>query len=190
MPEIQPDHFARQYPNKHNPPKYKYVLAPSNFFAIVGGIFASLSSVSAKLAVDQRTSIATEALQKLLPTASSQLLSMATRGLMLAGIGACNFFMWLFFTKALRYGDSTPRVMLLQTVSNFVVTALCGVYLFGDALSMQWWCGASLIAVGLVLLNSEKHAGHDSESPENAPEINRYKGQRKNGESTESKKDK
>ncbi|KAJ1877262.1 hypothetical protein LPJ57_004042 [Coemansia sp. RSA 486] len=69
--------------------------------------------------------------------------------------------------------------MMLQTISNFAVTALCGVYLFGDALSLQWWAGASLIAVGLVLLNSEKNAGFECESPDHAYEINGLKESKK-----------
>ncbi|KAJ2538116.1 hypothetical protein EV175_006532, partial [Coemansia sp. RSA 1933] len=64
---------------------------------------------------------------------------------------------------ALRYGHSTARVMTIQTVSNFGVTALLGVYLFGDALSLKWWCGASLIAVGLVFLQTEKAVGYTPE---------------------------
>ncbi|ORX67754.1 hypothetical protein DL89DRAFT_259014 [Linderina pennispora] len=148
MPEIQLDHFSEQYPNRINPPEYPYVLYPSNFFAILGGTFASLSSVSAKLAVAQNTSLPS-------PPAT--------------------FSCGLFFTKALRYGDSTVRVMMVQTVSNFAVTALAGVYLFGDVLSMQWWCGATLIAVGLTCLSSEKHVGFVRESPDYAFEVNGYK---------------
>ncbi|KAJ1940787.1 hypothetical protein FBU59_003704 [Linderina macrospora] len=175
MPEIQPDHFAEQYPNRINPPEYPYVLYPSNFFAILGGTFASLSSVSAKLAVAQNTTTLTTALHQIMPKLDPTLLSLFTRALMLVAIGACNFFMWLFFTKALRYGDSTARVMMVQTVSNFVVTAVAGVYLFGDVLSMRWWCGATLIAVGLTCLNSEKHVDFVRESPDYAFEVNGLK---------------
>ncbi|KAJ1932583.1 hypothetical protein EC988_009410 [Linderina pennispora] len=175
MPEIQLDHFSEQYPNRINPPEYPYVLYPSNFFAILGGTFASLSSVSAKLAVAQNTSLVSSALHEMMPKLDISLLSLLTRFVMLAAIAACNFFMWLFFTKALRYGDSTVRVMMVQTVSNFAVTALAGVYLFGDVLSMRWWCGATLIAVGLTCLNSEKHVGFVRESPDYAFEVNGYK---------------
>ncbi|KAJ1641864.1 hypothetical protein J3B02_002821 [Coemansia erecta] len=184
MPEIQPDHFAKQYPNKYNPPEYKYVLAPSNFFAILGGAFAALGSVSAKLAVaqdQQQTSMLTQLIHQVLPETLSNARALAaiSRGMMLGCIALCNFFMWLFFTKALRFGDSTPRVMMLQTISNFAVTALCGVYLFGDVLSLQWWGGASLIAIGLVMLNSEKNVGFEYENPDHAHEINGFKESKK-----------
>ncbi|KAJ1819625.1 hypothetical protein LPJ56_001539 [Coemansia sp. RSA 2599] len=174
MPEIQPDHFSQQYPNRYSPPEYRYVLAPSNFFAILGGAFAALGSVSAKLAVAQQTSTLTQFILQVLPKTqtNARALAVISRVMMLGCIAFCNFFMWLFFTKALRFGDSTPRVMMLQTISNFAVTAVCGVYLFGDALSLQWWGGASLIAVGLVLLNSEKNDGFECESPDHAYEIN------------------
>ncbi|KAJ2355654.1 hypothetical protein IWW50_003168 [Coemansia erecta] len=153
MPEIQPDHFARQFPNRHNPPEFALAPAPSTFFAVLGGTFAALSSVSAKLTVSQPPPYLAALLAELLPAHAPALI---TRAAMVAATLACNFFMWLFFTKALRYGESTPRVMMLQTATNFAVTAVCGVYLFGDALSVQWWAGASLIAAGLVALNSEK----------------------------------
>ncbi|KAJ2489991.1 pyridoxamine-phosphate oxidase [Coemansia sp. RSA 2050] len=156
MPEIQLDHFGKQYPNQDNPAEFSYVLAPSSFFALSAGVFAALSSVSAKLAVDQHTGSVAQALVLIFPSFDTRLLGLLTRASMLAAIGACNFFMWLFFTKALRYGQSTARVMMLQTVANFVTTAACGVYIFGDVLAVRWWMGASLIAVGLALLNTEK----------------------------------
>ncbi|KAJ1816192.1 pyridoxamine-phosphate oxidase [Coemansia sp. RSA 2671] len=156
MPEIQPDHFGKQYPNRDNPAEFSYVLAPSSFFALSAGVFAALSSVSAKLAVDQHTESVAQALGLIFPGFDGRLLGLVTRASMVAAIGASNFFMWLLFTKALRYGQSTARVMMLQTVANFATTAACGVYMFGDALAIRWWMGASLIAVGLALLNTEK----------------------------------
>ncbi|KAJ1879173.1 hypothetical protein LPJ66_011750 [Kickxella alabastrina] len=174
MPEIQPDHFDKQFPNRNNPAEHAYLPSPSSFFAILGGAFASLSSVSAKLAVNQQPGALTMLIHQLMPSTSTNahLLSLISRAVMLGSIGLSNFFMWLFFTKALRYGDSTPRVMMLQTASNFAMTALCGVYLFGDVLSMQWWWGASLIAAGLVLINSEKSAELVCESPDHVLGIN------------------
>ncbi|KAJ2336967.1 Transmembrane protein 42 [Coemansia sp. RSA 2681] len=145
MPEIQ-----------RNSTEYGGVLSPSSLFALAGGAFAALGSVSAKLAVDQHTGALALAVNEMFPAADSRLVMLLTRGLMLAGIGASNFFMWLFFTKALRYGRSTARVMMLQTVANFATTALCGVYVFGDVLGLRWWAGASLIAAGLALLNTER----------------------------------
>ncbi|KAJ2747683.1 hypothetical protein GGI20_000332 [Coemansia sp. BCRC 34301] len=127
---------------------------PKTLFALAGGAFAALGSVSAKLAVDQRTGTLALAVAEMVPGADLGTVMLVTRGAMLAAIGACNFFMWLFFTKALRYGRSTARVMMLQTVANFATTALCGVYVFGDVLGLRWWMGASLIAAGLALLNS------------------------------------
>ncbi|KAJ2063730.1 pyridoxamine-phosphate oxidase [Coemansia sp. S146] len=166
MPEIQLDHFGKQYPNQENPAEFSCVLAPSSFFALSAGVFAALSSVSAKLAVDQHTESVAQALALIFPGASTRVVGLLTRAGMLAAIGVCNFFMWLFFTKALRYGRSTARVMMLQTVANFVTTAACGVYIFGDVLAVRWWMGASLIAVGLALLNSEKSVEFVCETPD------------------------
>ncbi|KAJ2365221.1 hypothetical protein IW150_006269 [Coemansia sp. RSA 2607] len=176
MPEIHPDQFAKQYPNKYNPPENAYFPAPSSFFALLGGTFAALSSVSAKLAVSEHTELLRHLLLQLLPSAehNTGLLATAERAVMVGSIAACNFFMWLFFTKALRFARVTSHVVMLQTVANFAVTALCGVYLFGNALSAQWWAGASMIAAGLVLLNTEKNVPCIHESPDHAFEINGY----------------
>ncbi|KAJ1796729.1 hypothetical protein LPJ59_003568 [Coemansia sp. RSA 2399] len=168
MSEIHADHFARQYPSKYSPPEHKHLPTTSSFFAFVGGVFASLSSVGAKLAVvssEQPTSVSM-AVQEALSAASPRTVDMVSRALFVGFVGACNFLMWLFFTKALRYGDSTARVMMIQTVSNFAVTAVLGVQLFGDVLSLRWWCGASLIAAGLVFLQTEKSVGYVPEGAE------------------------
>ncbi|KAJ1732152.1 hypothetical protein LPJ61_002185 [Coemansia biformis] len=133
-------------------------MAPSSLFAVLAGLFAALGSVGAKLTVGRPEGPLAEAVGRALPGASAQALAAATRALLASATGACNVFMWLFFTKALRHSDSTPRVMMLQTVSNFAATAVCSIYLFGDTLSLQWWAGASLIAAGLALLNSERGA--------------------------------
>ncbi|KAJ2501464.1 Transmembrane protein 42 [Coemansia sp. RSA 1972] len=152
MPEIQIDRFAQQFPNKYNPPSYAYVPAPSTFFAILGGTFAALSTVTAKLTVSSPPLYLQQLTTALHATHSTHII----RILMISATIVCNVFMWLFFTKALRFGDSTPRVMMMQTAANFAVTAACGVYVFGDALSVQWWAGASLIGAGLVALNVER----------------------------------
>ncbi|KAJ2084231.1 Transmembrane protein 42 [Coemansia sp. RSA 988] len=130
------------------------MLSQSSLLAVLAGLFAALGSVSAKLTVNISASPFPDLVHQMLPHINPHALATLSRILMAVTVGACNFLMWLFFTKALRFSDSTPRVMMLQTASNFAATAVCGVYLFGDALSMQWWAGASLIAVGLVILNS------------------------------------
>lgn len=125
----------------------------STFNAIMGGAFAALGSVSAKLVVDQHTEQIVALIGQIVPTSTpTSWVPWLARTGMAGCIGLCNFLMWLFFTRALSQGQSTPQVVMVQTISNFVVTAVCGVYLFGDVLSTQWWTGASLVACGLVLL--------------------------------------
>ncbi|KAJ1665950.1 Transmembrane protein 42 [Coemansia sp. RSA 1813] len=161
MPKTRPDHVARQHSSKHMP-------TASSFFAFVGGVCASLGSVGAKLAVvsGEQTAGVSMAVHEVFPAASPRTVDMVSRVLMVGFVGVCNFLMWLFFTKALRYGDSTARVMMVQTVSNFAATAVLGVQLFGDALSLRWWSGASLIAVGLVFLQAEVPDGYPAEEPD------------------------
>ncbi|KAJ2708432.1 Transmembrane protein 42 [Coemansia spiralis] len=131
------------------------VAATSVLFAALAGLFAALGSVGAKLTVALDAGPLVGAVYAALPGASAQVVAVAARALLAGAAAACNVLMWLFFTKALRHSDSTARVMVMQTVSNFAATAICGVYLFGDALSLQWWAGASLIAAGLAMLEAK-----------------------------------
>ncbi|KAJ2306901.1 Transmembrane protein 42 [Coemansia sp. RSA 2702] len=144
MPEILPD--------RRSPAARRSVLAPSSFFAVLGGVFAALGSASAKLTVGAPSAHVGALAQALAPG----LPAAATARALAGGLAALsNVLMWLFFTKALRYGQSTARVMMLQTAGNFAATAACGVYVFGDRLALQWWAGAALIAAGLVLVNTK-----------------------------------
>jgi len=38
------------------------------------------------------------------------------------------------------------------------VQALSGWLLFGENLSLTWWCGAAFIVVGLLLINVDSHS--------------------------------
>ncbi|KAJ2793435.1 Transmembrane protein 42, partial [Coemansia helicoidea] len=102
------------------------VAAPSALFAALAGLFAALGSVGAKLTVGLDADPLVQAVCGALPGASAQAVAGAARALFAGATGVCNVLMWLFFTKALRHSDSTPRVMMLQTASNFAVTAACG----------------------------------------------------------------
>lgn len=63
-----------------------------------------------------------------------------------------NGIMWTLFTKALTHGTSTTQVSILNTSSNFVITALLGFIVFSESLPPMWWLGAALLVVGNVII--------------------------------------
>jgi hypothetical protein len=60
--------------------------------------------------------------------------------------------MWTLFTTALARGNSTTQVSILNTSSNFVITALLGLAVFSESLPPLWWLGASLLVAGSVIV--------------------------------------
>lgn len=60
--------------------------------------------------------------------------------------------MWTLFTKALARGTSTTQVSIINTSTNFMLTALLGLFIFAEALPPLWWAGASLLVVGNVIV--------------------------------------
>lgn len=60
--------------------------------------------------------------------------------------------MWALFTAALTRGSSSTRVSIIATSSNFVLTALMGLMVFGESLPPLWWVGAAGLVVGTVII--------------------------------------
>jgi|SRR3569833_3207500 len=75
--------------------------------------------------------------------------------------------MWTLFTKALARGHSTTQVSIMNTSSNFVLTALLGLVIFSESLPPLWWVGASLLVAGNVIIGrkdeSDPTAGGDDD---------------------------
>ena len=60
--------------------------------------------------------------------------------------------MWTLFTKALARGTSTTQVSIINTSSNFMITALLGLIIFSESLPPLWWLGAALLVAGNVII--------------------------------------
>jgi len=60
--------------------------------------------------------------------------------------------MWTLFTAALARGHSSTQVSIMNTSTNFMVTALCGLALFHESLPPLWWLGAALLVAGNVVM--------------------------------------
>ncbi|RKF73913.1 hypothetical protein GcM1_242133 [Golovinomyces cichoracearum] len=71
-----------------------------------------------------------------------------------------NGIMWTLFTRALARGTSTTRVSILNTTSNFMVTAVLGWVIFSETLPGLWFVGAAFLIVGNVIIGR----GDDRES--------------------------
>lgn len=54
--------------------------------------------------------------------------------------------MWGLFTRALTLADSTVRVSVINTSSNFVLTAVLGFAVFGEELPGMCPCPANVAA--------------------------------------------
>ena len=59
--------------------------------------------------------------------------------------------MWTLYTKALSRGSSTTQVAIMNTSSNFMITAILGFIIFSEALPPLWWAGAGLLVAGSVI---------------------------------------
>lgn len=59
--------------------------------------------------------------------------------------------MWSLFTTALARGTSTTQVSIMNTSTNFIVTAVLGFIIFSESLPPMWWGGAVLLVAGSVI---------------------------------------
>jgi hypothetical protein len=63
--------------------------------------------------------------------------------------------MWTLFTTALARGNSTTQVSIMNTSSNFVITAILGFVIFSEALPPLWWLGAAMLVAGNVIVGKK-----------------------------------
>lgn len=73
--------------------------------------------------------------------------------------------MWTLFTKALARGNSTTQVSIMNTSTNFVITAILGLAIFSESLPPLWWVGAAMLVAGNVIIG-RKDEGVSSSSAE------------------------
>lgn len=69
--------------------------------------------------------------------------------------------MWTLFTQALARGHSTTQVSIMNTSTNFVITALLGLAIFSESLPPLWWVGASLLVAGNVIIGRKDESKAD-----------------------------
>ncbi|KAH6672683.1 hypothetical protein F5X68DRAFT_42017 [Plectosphaerella plurivora] len=132
--------------------------------AIASGGCAAFNGVFAKLTTTELTSTISKALSSALGLES---IEEAFEYALRAGFFACNLIfngiMWTLFTKALAQGNSTTQVSIINTGSNFVVTALLGFIIFSENLPPLWWLGAALLVAGNVIVGRKDETASSSD---------------------------
>lgn len=79
--------------------------------------------------------------------------------------------MWGLFTRALTLATSTTRVSVINTSSNFLVTAVLSALIFYEALPSLWWLGAAFLVSGSVIIGHRDEDGKKGEAVDLATEL-------------------
>ncbi|TWU73247.1 hypothetical protein ED733_001323 [Metarhizium rileyi] len=141
-------------------------------YAMASGACAAFNGVFAKLTTTHLTSTMAHSLAGLLALSSHEnVVEVAVRAVFFGLNLTFNGVMWTLFTRALAKGTSTTQVSIINTSTNFVLTALLGLLIFAEALPPLWWAGASLLVVGNVVVGrkDEEAGGPAAAAPEAAP---------------------
>ncbi|QDS73492.1 hypothetical protein FKW77_009206 [Venturia effusa] len=126
--------------------------------AITSGMFAALNGVFAKLTTNDLTSSWSAMISDALSinaTAAELILRIAV-GLSSFGLSAT---MWTFYTKALANSPSAVHVNIVNTTSNFLITAILGALIFGEKLPALWFLGAAFLVTGGVIIGRREEKG-------------------------------
>ncbi|EFN87918.1 hypothetical protein EAI_15952 [Harpegnathos saltator] len=77
--------------------------------------------------------------------------SLLLKAALLALMITCNTVGCTFFVKALNGSGSSLPVTVASAATNYVCSALVGFAVFDESTSLLWWCGTSLVLLGLAL---------------------------------------
>ncbi|KAF7989569.1 hypothetical protein HCN44_008243 [Aphidius gifuensis] len=105
--------------------------------SIIAGIFATTGSLFGKLAGAVETGTIIEITFKL-----SLFIIM-----IIFNTAGCTFFV-----KSLQGCSSSLPATVVSAATNYFCSALAGFLVFGETTSMLWWCGTSLVLLGLILI--------------------------------------
>ncbi|KAK0620269.1 hypothetical protein B0T14DRAFT_399679, partial [Immersiella caudata] len=147
----------------------EYAMAPSwaarnqwIVLALASGGCAAFNGVFAKLTTTELTTSLSQAIARFLGLSSIEGgIELVTRAIFFGLNLVFNGVMWALFTKALTRGNSTTQVSIINTSSNFVLTAMLGFVIFSEALPPLWWLGAAMLVAGNVI-TGRKDEGNKS----------------------------
>ncbi|RKF63604.1 hypothetical protein OnM2_024082 [Erysiphe neolycopersici] len=121
--------------------------------SVASGTCAALNGVFAKLTTTDLTSHWVTSLVEWTGFSYSRnIVELLTRVVFFSLNIILNGIMWTFFTKALAQSTSTTKVSILNTSSNFMITAVLGRMIFSESLPKLWFIGAILLVVGNVII--------------------------------------
>ncbi|KAI1877098.1 uncharacterized protein JN550_001170 [Neoarthrinium moseri] len=122
-------------------------------FAVASGACAAVNGCFAKLTTNELTSNISSAIAKAFGlVAFENALELIFRCIFFGLNLVFNGVMWTLFTKALARGTSTTQVSIMNTSSNFMITAILGFMIFSESLPPLWWVGAAMLVAGNVII--------------------------------------
>ncbi|KAM7217067.1 hypothetical protein V8F06_007582 [Rhypophila decipiens] len=135
--------------------------------ALASGACAAFNGAFAKLTTTELTTSFANGVARLLHLSHIQnVIEVIVRSMFFGLNLVFNGVMWTLFTKALTRGNSTTQVSIINTSSNFVITAILGVAIFSESLPPLWWLGAAMLVAGNVIIGQKDEGSKDSSSIE------------------------
>ncbi|KAH8596076.1 hypothetical protein B0O99DRAFT_686125 [Bisporella sp. PMI_857] len=149
--------------------------------AVLSGGCAAFNGVFAKLTTTElTTSFATWVAKVVGLAAAEKGVEVVVRALFFGLNIVFNIIMWTLYTKALSRGSSTTSVAIMNTSSNFMITAILGFIIFSESLPPLWWLGAAMLVAGSVITGRackeeevDKRAEEDNGEPRYSSESER-----------------
>ncbi|KAF7925587.1 uncharacterized protein EAE98_006812 [Botrytis deweyae] len=138
--------------------------------AVASGACAAFNGVFAKLTTTQLTTSFAEHVAGFLGLGEGEkVVEYGVRGIFFLLNLVFNGIMWTLFTKALARGTSTVQVSIINTSSNFMITAVLGFIIFSESLPPLWFLGAALLVAGNVIIGrrEEEEKGNSGNDMEN-----------------------
>ncbi|PSS16611.1 hypothetical protein M430DRAFT_103673 [Amorphotheca resinae ATCC 22711] len=121
--------------------------------AVASGACAAFNGVFAKLTTTELTTSFATGIANILGLGKGEkVVEVVIRGMFFGLNLIFNGIMWALFTKALARGTSTTQVSIINTSSNFMITAVLGFIIFSESLPPLWWLGAAMLVAGNVII--------------------------------------
>ncbi|XP_078048412.1 transmembrane protein 42 [Augochlora pura] len=106
--------------------------------AIVAGVFATVGSLLGKLAGN---------------FGMDSIVGLLLKGVLLLLMISSNTIGCTFFVKALNASGSSLPCTIASSATSYVCSALAGFLIFNESTSITWWCGISLVILGLFFIS-------------------------------------
>ncbi|KAI0415466.1 hypothetical protein F5X98DRAFT_376753 [Xylaria grammica] len=148
-------------------------------YAVASGACAAFNGVFAKLTTNDLTAHIARGISGALGLEDiDRILEIIVRGIFFGLNLFFNGVMWTLFTQALAKGNSTTQVSIMNTSTNFMITAVLGLAIFAESLPPLWWAGAALLVAGNVIIGRKDEGGDDAGAERDGDEDAAERGRR------------